>query len=126
MIEVNRANAYFKGHVKGVVWAEYSPDQKVGAIEQAKRELSRNFKRAMRDDEPEYQPGESLRDEFAVYEQALHTLEQVGIVRGTTGNVQDLTGRANDAGATAPKTQMEVSPAALRWLGIRVVTRIAN
>lgn len=74
MISVGNANSYFKSHVHGDAWNEYSGEQKDLAITQARRDLSRALGRPMKDDEPPYVEGEKKRDEYAVYEQALYTL----------------------------------------------------
>lgn len=73
-IDVQGASAYFNTTTFAAVWAEYSKEQKQAAIAQAKRELAKAIGRAMNEDEPPYQIGETRRDEYAVYEQALYTL----------------------------------------------------
>jgi hypothetical protein len=74
MITVEGANAYFADRTMGAAWSEYTFAQQESAIIQAKRDLSRALGRAMKEDEKPYQFGDRLRDEYAVYEQALYTL----------------------------------------------------
>ena len=73
-ITLDRAAEYFSKHTSGDSWREYSSEQKESAIAQARRDLSRALGRPIRDDEPPYREGDRVRDEYAVYEQALYTL----------------------------------------------------
>jgi len=115
-IDLMGSNTYFGTHSKFKVWngGEYSKEQKDGAIDQAKRDLSREFGRPMREDEPPYRYGDRARDEFAVYEQALHILRLGGVAFGKSSAVPPL-----DAGETVPELAGNemISPAAMRWLG---------
>ena len=81
-INLQNANAYFKGRTIGGVWKQYSGDQKNTALLQAKRELSRELGRPMREDEPPYKEGDRRRDEYAVYEQALFDLVRDAMPEG--------------------------------------------
>ena len=117
-IDVSGAGAYFKHHAKRTLWPQYSPEEQAGAIEQAKRDLSRELGRPMDEDEPPFQPGEQRRDEYAVYEQALHALEQVGVGNGRGSYVPVLTG-SSEAQPDASRPQTKFCPEALRWFGIR-------
>ncbi len=74
MIDIDNANAYFSTRTVGKQWLEFSTDQRKAAIEQAKRDLSRALNRPMRENENPYQYGDTTRDEYAVYEQAIYTL----------------------------------------------------
>ena len=74
MINLQNANAYFSGRTVSKFWNEYSGAQKEAAIQQARRDLARAIGRPLNDDEPPYEEGQSKRDEFAVYEQAIYTL----------------------------------------------------
>lgn len=73
-ITVQGASAYFRTTSFSAKWAEYSTEQRVAAIAQARRELAKALGRPMRDDEPPYAEGDAKRDEYAVYEQALYSL----------------------------------------------------
>ena len=73
-IDAKGAGNYFKTTTFSQVWGEYSTEQRTAAIEQAKRELSKALRRPMDEDEPPYVAGDTRRDEYAVYEQALYTL----------------------------------------------------
>ena len=117
-IDVSGAGAYFKYHAKRTLWPQYSPEEQAGAIEQAKRDLSRELGRPMDEDEPPFQPGEQRRDEYAVYEQALHTLEQVGVGNGRGSYVPVLKGGGEEQSA-ASKPQGKFCQEALTWFGMR-------
>ena len=73
-INVQGASEYFRNTTFSAKWAEYSTEQRAAAVAQAKRELSKALGRAMREDEPPYADGDTKRDEYAVYEQALYSL----------------------------------------------------
>lgn len=73
-ITVQGASAYFRTTSFSEKWEEYSTDQQLAAIAQARRELAKALGRPMRDDEPPYAEGDAKRDEYAVYEQALYSL----------------------------------------------------
>jgi len=111
------ANKYFKVHAKSKIWKEFSEEQKTGGIENAKQHLSRELRRAMKEDEPPYEYGDERRDEYAVYEQALFILTQIGIVDGSTESVQSLAPTADEPEVRVSKTHGKWSPEALRWLG---------
>lgn len=127
-ITVQNANAYFKGHALGQSWNEYSGDQKDMAIQQARRDLSRALGRAMNDDEPPYQEGDTKRDEYAVYEQAVYTLLRNALPEGGGSSVPSL-----EPDEQKPKVHTlslgggKWSMDALSWLAdkLTVVTRMA-
>jgi hypothetical protein len=115
MISIDNADTYFSstGHVNAAVWAAFTDDQRAAAVASARRVLSRGLRREMADNEAAYAEGDTERDEYAVYEQALHML---------------VNGRITDASSGSPypiavKTSEEIKRAsyyseeALRWLG---------
>lgn len=116
-IDITGAGTYFAGHSKAPLWSQYSHTQKAGAIEQAKRELSRELGRKIKEDEPPYTFGDPRRDEYAVYEQAIHLLGQAGKASTGSGAVPTLKG-----GSEIPERQSRAkfSEDCLRWLGIRI------
>ena len=118
MIDISGAGGYFKSHAKATVWPQYSVEEQTGAIEQAKRDLSRELGRAMKEDEPPYQYGEQQRDEYAVYEQALHALEQIGVGNGRGSDVPALKG-SSEAQPDKTQTPPKFCKEAKSWLGIR-------
>lgn len=83
MINVSNANTYFEGRTVGRWWREYSGAQKSAAILQAKRDLAKAIKRPLNENEAEYKEGDTLRDEYAVYEQALYSLLRDALPEGT-------------------------------------------
>ena len=90
----------------------------MGAIASARRVLTRGLVRALVDDEEPYREGDRLRDEYAVYEQALYMLEN-GQVADASGNdpVPVLTGRPEPSVARTAGAGI-YAPEALRWLGV--------
>ena len=125
MICIDNANAYFKAHPMGAIWDEYSTDQRTNAIEYAKRELSRALGRAMKEDEPQYRYGDRVRDEYAVYEQALYVLlrdcqpKSAGVVMPSAEPDE-----AQPTAHTMANGKDHFSAEAMRWLGgsVRVET----
>lgn len=111
MIDINGAERYFAqgNHVESAAWAAFPPSARRGAVIQARRLLERALGRALKDDEADFNPGDTARDEFAVYEQALYILSH---------------SRIYDAGSQAPyPTALNqvsdgiggISREALRW-----------
>lgn len=128
MICIQNANAYFKGRTIGAKWAEYSAEQKTAAIDQARRDLSRALRRPMRDDESPYREGDTKRDEFAVYEQAVYSLLRDAQPNGGGSSVPSLDPdepkpRSNTLAVGGGKWSIE----ALSWLcdKLSVCTRLA-
>lgn len=125
MIGIDNADAYFKSHPMGANWKEYNTDQKNGAIEYAKRELSRALGRPMKEDEPGYKYGDRTRDEYAVYEQALYVLlrdsqpNSAGVVMPSAEPDE-----AQPTAHTMASGKDHFAAEALRWLGgcVRVET----
>lgn len=128
MICLQNANAYFNGRTIGDSWNEYSGEQKEMAIQQARRDLSRALGRAMNDDEPPYQEGDTRRDEYAVYEQAAYSLFRTALPKGggsATPSLepQEAKPKATSLGTGSGKWSVE----ALAWLAdkLTIVTRLA-
>ena len=128
MICLQNANAYLKSRTLWDAWDEYSGDQKEMAITQARRDLSRALGRPMSDDEPPYQEGDTKRDEYAVYEQAVYTLLRNALPKGGGSSVPSL-----EPDERKPKVHTlslgggKWSMDALSWLAdkLTVVTRLA-
>lgn len=116
-IDITGAGSYFLSHSKSNLWAQYSQAQKVSAIAQAKRDLSRELGRALDENEAAYQQGDTTRDEYAVYEQAIHLLGQAGKAMIGISGIPSLKGKAE---TTAKQTKTKFSDDCLRWLGARV------
>ena len=128
MICIQNANACFKGRTIGAKWAEYSAEQKTAAIDQARRDLFRALRRPMRDDEPPYREGDTKRDEFAVYEQAVYSLLRDAQPNGGGSSVPSLDPdeqkpRSNTLAVGGGKWSIE----SLSWLcdKLSVCTRLA-
>lgn len=125
MIGIDNANAYFKSHPMGATWGEYSTEQRTTAIEYAKRELSRALGRALNEKEPQYRYGDRVRDEYAVYEQALYVLlrdcqpKSAGVVMPSAEPDE-----AQPTAHTMANGKDHFAAEALRWLGgsVRVET----
>lgn len=119
-MDVDNADAYFKTRTMGKAWEEFSADQRKAAIEQAKRDLSRALGRPMREDEPQYQYGDEVRDEYAVYEQALFTLLRDAQPNGPSGaDIPPLEpDEKQDRQYTLGSGRSKWSEEALAWLGV--------
>ena len=116
-IDIIGAGSYFQSHSKAGIWAQYSTAQKTSAIAQAKRELSRELGRVLDENEPAYQQGDETRDEYAVYEQALHLLGQAGKAMNGSSGIPALKGKSE---TTAKQVKTKFSDDCLRWLGARI------
>lgn len=118
MIGIINAESYFASRTMGARWNDYSTEQKEAAIEQAKRDLSRAIGRPMREDEPQYRYGDTQRDEYAVYEQALYLLlrdcnpDVTGVVQPSADPDERQT-----PGHTLKSGRGAYSEEALAWLG---------
>ena len=126
MICIDEADAYFSAHPMGKVWKEYSTEQKTGALEYSKRELSRALGRPLREDEPQYRYGDKTRDEYAAYEQALFVLLRDAQPNSAGGVVMPSAepDEAQPATHTMASGRNHFAAEALRWLGgnVRVET----
>ena len=128
MINLENANNYFQTRTVWADWSEYSTEQQTAAIAQAKRDLSRALGRPMQEDEPPYKDGDRTRDEYAVYEQALHALLMDTHPRGIEGD--------DVPAVDAPETETDprriaagpgygkFSKEALLWIGGKIYTEI--
>ena len=119
MIDFAGSQTYFGGenHHKAAVWSGFGQQHRTGAIAAAKRILSRGLQRPVRENEPPYQAGDAVREEYAVYEQALWMLEHGQVADGLGSDpVPIITGAPDLAEARAPGAGL-YAPEALRWLG---------
>lgn len=118
MIDVNGADAYFATRTMGASWNEFSAEQRKCAIEQAKRDLARALRRPMREDEPQYRYGDAVRDEYAVYEQALFTLLRDVNPNGGGSDIPSIEpDEKKPNGYTLSTGKGKWSEEALAWLG---------
>jgi len=125
MIDVTGAANYFASSTLSQAWAEYSGKQKEAAIAQAKREFGRALGRPLREDEPPFQEGDQVREEYAAYEQAIYTLLRDAQPTGTGTAVPSLDQDDQKAPAhTLAGSKGQWSPRALAWLGkLSVIAR---
>ena len=125
-ITVERAREYFKTRTAGDAWEEYSTRQKEAAIAQARRDLSRALGRPVKDEEPEYKEGDQVREEYAVYEQALYTLLRDAAPKGGSGSsIPSLNQvEAQSKAHTLRTGQGKWSSEALSWLAKRVINEV--
>lgn len=113
---VQDADAYFspKNHVKAENWKAFSSDEKQAGFNQAKRELELSLGRDLQD------PSTSttrIRDDYALYEQALFILENSKRVSGKGASaVVDLDKKKE--GTREDKRGPLIAPEASRYLGI--------
>lgn len=116
-INITNADAYFSNHHKTAIWTAFDTDMREVAIQSARRILSRGLGRAMNDNETDYKEGDMSRDEYAVYEQAIHLLEHGRIATEPEAmpypTAMPESGRPDATEERAPY----YNPEALRWLG---------
>lgn len=121
-IDVTGANAYFRigNHVKANVWNRFEPSHREGAVTAAIRLFSRELRRPINTAEPEYAEGDRIREEYAIYEQALWMLEDTPIADASGGDAAAIL-RGKVDGLTAEQAYNHArgmfSPEALRWFG---------
>ncbi len=125
-ITLQNANAYFAGRTLCRQWNEYSGEQKDAAILQARRDLSRALGRPMRDDEPPYREGDRMRDEYAVYEQAVYALIRSVSPEGSGQLVQPLDSAETHYLAALNTAGGKFSLDALSWLADEVRVTITR
>lgn len=120
MITVDGASEYFAAHVKAEVWTNTSDSARTAALGHARRLLARALGRAMDDTETAYEEGDTVRDEYAVYEQALYMIEN-GIIANGEGSSPQAVLAAEDGDPDQPRKadRSPYAPEALRWLGYR-------
>lgn len=125
-ITAQGASEYFASTTFADWWAEYSSEQKEAAVEMAKREFGRALGRPLKEDEPPYQIGDKIREEFAAYEQALYTLMRDAKPKGGGALVSALDQDDQSPPAhTLGGSKNQFSTRALAWLGQpSVVTRM--
>lgn len=120
MIDFEGAQVYFgeSNHHKSAVWSAFEQTRRTAAITSSRRVLSRAVRRELDDDEDVYAEGDSRRDAYAVYEQALWMLEH-GQIADASGSapVPVLTGDTDKAGVDDDGIAGLYAPEALRWLG---------
>lgn len=125
-ISVDGASSYFRSTTFHDSWAEYSQGQKEAALTMAKRDLSRALGRPLNEDEPPYSFGDTVREEFAAYEQALFSLLRDAQPKGGGSPVPSLDQDDQKAPAfSLASSKNQFSPRALSWLGrISTITRM--
>jgi hypothetical protein len=120
-ITFENAQAYFApdNHHRAAVWAGFQETHCRGAIASARRGLARLLGRGMKENEAAYKEGDRIRDEFAVYEQALYLLETGVVANGSASDpVPIIAGNEEAQKAAGTKGRPSVvGPEALRWLG---------
>lgn len=121
MITYANSVSYFAaGHMLAQVWSQAGETACTAAIAHARRLLSREIGRALRDNEAAYVEGDTTRDEYAVYEQAVHMLANGAIANAEgTAPIPILTGDSADPGSPRKPSSSVYSNEALRWLGWR-------
>ena len=125
-ITIERAREYFKTRTAGVAWDEYSTRQKEAAIAQARRDLARLIGRPIKDDEPEYREGDKIREEYAVYEQAVYSLLRDAAPMGATQSaIPSLNQEEAQSKTYTLRTGTgKYSAEALSWLAKRVLSEV--
>ena len=127
MIDYAASLTYFRNHPHGAVWTAAGATQGAAAIAHARRTLSRALARPLDDYETTYIEGDTEREEYAVYEQALWSIEN-GIVAGGDGAtpLPVLSSSPDSPDSARQSDRQFFAPEALRWLGYRGVTVIAG
>lgn len=120
-IDITGADEYFKAgnHPSSALWAGFSAiKDRESAVLYARRILSRAIERALDDNEPAYQEGDTLRDEYAVYEQALHILRNSVMPNKQKSAPKWMGTKADEPDHIAHPDPTSLSHESLRWLGV--------
>lgn len=125
MIDTQGASAYFTSTTFSQVWSEFSTKQRQAAIDMAKREFSRALGRALNENEAAYKYGDTVREEYACYEQALYTLLRDAQPNASGTAIPSLDQDDQKSPAyTMAWGKGQWAPRALAWLGnLSVVCR---
>lgn len=115
MIDIDGAEVYFASHPRGAVWSAFPSEARTAAVAHARRILARGLNRTLDDSLAAYAEGDRYRDDFAVYEQALHMLETGRVADATAGAPYPVATQPVDDGNGRPVDLY--APEALRWLG---------
>lgn len=117
-ITLENADIYFSGdnHTMSAVWSAYTETQRKAALATARRNIERSLHRTLKDSQTD---GDDIRDDFAVFEQALFELRKRPMSNANEGQPYPV---AQDAvlaqGAEAVRSRFpQWSDEALRWLG---------
>lgn len=119
MINVAGAITYFGAinHTRSAVWSGFSSGNKqAAAVAEARRQLAREFGRALDDNEPAYVEGDTYREEYAVYELALYLLTSGQIANAENDPQPVLTGMAEVATGMEANHMPNIPDACLKWL----------
>jgi hypothetical protein len=120
MINADGAQVYFGSgsHPESATWTKFEATAQAAAIVQARRDIATVLRRALDESEATYAEGDVYREEFAVYEQALH------IAKNTVFPNEEGTGAAflgvdpEMGGEVRQRDPQRLAPAALRWLTV--------
>lgn len=117
MINIEGANKYFAigNHAHANVWNRFTNSNREGAVSSAIKVLSRALRRPLNMNELEYKQGDYRREEYAVYEQALHMLKNGKVSDASTGDAMSILTGTNDVAQVTESPLF--APEALRWLG---------
>jgi len=127
-ISANGALEYFSTHVEGVVWQAYGEALQAMAIVHARRELSRMLGRELSDSESAYVEGDQLRDEYAVYEQALYLLRMSSMPNAESSAPVFATPDPDSkpSAGVVLRHGLGIAPGACRWLGVRTTYAVVR
>ena len=110
-ITKENAEVYFRSdnHTKSQKWSSFNDTEKTAAIAQARRDITMMMDITLDDNEDDYIEGDFIRNDYAVYEQALFSLQN------TVSPNEEGSGPQYEQ--TEPDARM-ISPIARRWLGL--------
>lgn len=113
---VSNAEKYFAptNHIRASAWARWDPELKAAAIAQAKRILNRACDSS--DIEVDIETDEAINPEYAIYEQALHSLQNMPYAN-TDGSfaIVEAADPTSPTKARVPDARA-IAPEALAWL----------
>ena len=122
-IDLDSADIYFgaQNHPLSAVWFAFTEAQRTGAVAHARQSFERALRRTMREnytglDYPDKDPRKYLRDDYAVFEQALHELRSAPQSSPASMPPYPVAADAN-TGNVYPYATEPWGREAMRWLG---------
>lgn len=128
MIDITAADAYFRSsnHTQAALWGRFGAQARQGAVAEAKRLLARALRRALDENLGAYELGDTRRDDFAAFEQALFLLRTnpVPITGGNSPYPSAVPMPEDEADQPEETFAGGICKAALVWLGIPAVVSV--
>lgn len=114
---ISDADEYFKpdNHIAGALWNDEDEDKRKAALAYARRILERTKGTEL--DEPDAGAGnDEVREDYALFEQALWTLTNSPYLANAEGTAQGFQAQESD-GEPRQRAAQRIAPQAAAWMG---------